>query len=338
MATQPTPRQTVEGKTQQGEQVTGAVAAALAAGNAVTTTAVPAGEVEDPRQRQVRRPGQGNSAIKIGSVTTKRWLKMLVYGPPGAGKTRWASTALDVPEMQDVLILDPDLGVLSASDRDDLDVIEVNKWSDIARAKEFLALHLNARDKGNEERLRTLQDHYMNDTLRNPERLRRYRTVIIDTFSEAAKQVMGQLMGAEIGDVTLDEIPDSPEYKEWNQNTNMLRAAVREFRAMPIHLILTCHEKMMEVDKRKFRTPDISGQLARGVQGLVDIVGYLRTVQPAAEPGKKPPAPVRRLYLQPSGGFDAKNRIPGMDDVPYLNNSSVKDLYTALNKKRETAG
>src|SRR5690606_26256786 len=49
-----------------------------------------------------------------------RNMKILVYGPQGAGKTTLAATAQDHPDMRDVLFLDCEGGLMSVASRGDI--------------------------------------------------------------------------------------------------------------------------------------------------------------------------------------------------------------------------
>ena len=70
----------------------------------------------------------------------ERYLKMLVYGNYGVGKTTLACTACSVPNMQDVLMINAEAGDLSVTEFD-LDEITVRNFATLGRINEFLRQH-----------------------------------------------------------------------------------------------------------------------------------------------------------------------------------------------------
>ena len=85
----------------------------------------------------------------------------------------------------------------------------------------------------------------------------------------------------------------------------MMLRVVRAFRDLPMNVIFTCGEKYNQDETKKYRyVPDMTGQLAKKVQGFMDMVGYY--VQGKGESGSIQ----RRLYVMPSGTgrYDAKHR------------------------------
>jgi hypothetical protein len=250
-------------------------------------------------------------------------MNMLVYGEFGVGKTTFAATAEDVPEMRDVLYIDAESGELTLQNRANLDVITVNQYRQFARIREFLAAHCKYRDTNNEAELLRL-DQMLRAPGEEPV-LRKYRTVVIDSISEVYKYCMYQLLSINQNTAKLDAEPDAPEFGEWGKATEMMRLMVRSFRDLPMNVIFIGSEKAVEekVNGQVVRTKigiNLPRSLAGEVPGFLDAVGYLAV-------GKVPPdnRTVRRLYLASGQRFMAKHRFVNFKEE-YLDDPSLAKL------------
>lgn len=174
------------------------------------------------------------------------FLKMLVYGFPGAGKTFLAGTAVDCADTAPALLLDIEAGTLTVAGKP-IDVYRVKTVTDLNEIYEFL---------------RT-EDH-------------QYKFVVIDSLTELQKIGMAQIMAdARIKDPSKD--PDTPTLKEWHKSTEQIRRIVRAFRDLPVHVMFTTHAQEVkdESDGSITLKPSLSGKLAEEVAGFLDVVGYL---------------------------------------------------------------
>jgi len=243
---------------------------------------------------------------------------MLIYGTYGCGKTRFTSTAQDVPRMQNLLFLNVESGSMTISNRQDIDQISITDFRTFARVYEFLKLHCRFRDEGSEEsmqELRKLEASLKGLSMEDIDQPTLYRTVVIDSLTEVQKYCMYHILGVKPGEVQLDLETPRPEWKEWGQSAEMLRLLIRSFRDLPMNTFFVCAEKIDEDDsKRRFHAPNLPGKLSSEAQGFLDVVGYLATSLP-----KKPEeAPLRRLYLQPNAQFNAKDRYHNDKLVPFI--------------------
>ena len=213
-----------------------------------------------------------------------QYLKVLVYGRPGVGKTYFAGTAEDDPRTAPVLFADVEGGVLTISHRGEaLDVFRINDFGDDLEALfGFLS-------SGQHE----------------------YKSVVIDSLTELQKASMRGIMRKAI-QTQPGRDPDSPMLQEWGKNLEQVRRVVRAFRDLPIHVIMTA----LEVESKDDRTgevtvsPSLSGKLASEVSGFFDIVGRLHTVAASSRDaeGNRQVTVTRRLLVSSTTKFIAKDR------------------------------
>ena len=244
----------------------------------------------------------------------ERYLKLLIYGTYGVGKTTLACSALKVPSMNNVIMINAEAGDLSVDQEKNLDAIVVQKFTTLGRINEYLKQHCKARDEGDKKFLiksEALLRGVEESEIKTP---RMYRTVILDSLSELEVYCMNQLLG--ITDSTrLDEETQSAEWTEYKKNNTMILRVVRAFRDLPMNVIFICAEKYNQDETKKYKyVPDMTGQLSKKIQGMMDMVGYY--VQ-----GKDGDQIQRRLYVMPSGNgkWDAKHRYADFKDDHFVN-------------------
>lgn len=231
-------------------------------------------------------------------------LKLLVYGNYGVGKTTLAASAMEVENMRDVVMVSAESGDLAVENVEGLDSIDVQDFRQLGQIHEYLRQHCKARDAGDTDRLRAMEAALREVDEKDIKEPKQYRTVIIDSLSELEAYCFNQLLG--ITDTTrLDEETQSAEWAEYKKNHTMLLRVVRAFRDLPMHVIFTCGEKYNQDETKKYKyTLDLTGQLAKKIQGFMDMVGYYAMGR--GDEGRV----LRRLYVMPSGTgrYDAKHR------------------------------
>lgn len=257
-------------------------------------------------------------AFQINSSNErKRYLKLMVYGEYGVGKTFLAGTAATVPDLGKVLLLDAEAGDLTLDDRD-IDQIRIEDYKVTARVLEFLKVHCSQRDiytdpksstddkDAAKTRLIEMESTLKGTDIEDIDEPTLYRTAIIDSLTEIETFCMYQLLG--INDMTrLDEEVATAEWSEYKRNHSMIQRLVRSFRDLPMHVVICCAAQYVQDENKRMKfSPALTGKLSKQVQGFVDMVGFLVVGQPK-EDGTLP----RRLYIQPSneGRYDAKNRF-----------------------------
>lgn len=274
----------------------------------------PAAQTPTPDQTSKPKP------FKLSSTkSVERYLKMMIYGDYGTGKTTFAGSSEDVKGMKDVLVIDAESGNLSLANRN-IDVIPVREYSQFARVHEFLRLHCKYRDEKNKEALIKLETMFRDEEVATP---KVWRTVVIDSLSEVQKYCMYQLLGIKIGEQKLDLLPDSPEFKEWGQSAEMIRLLVRSFRDLPMNVIFVCSQRVEQDEQKKMHYgPALPGKLANEVQGFLDVVGYLAVDNRQTQEGL---ITTRRLFIQPSKVYQAKNRLT-QAPVAYIDDPTMQKL------------
>jgi hypothetical protein len=256
-----------------------------------------------------------------------RWLKMIIYGKHGAGKTELAGSAVDVPQMRDVVMIDAESGDMTLHDStriknpDLMHHIRVTSFSQVAYVQEFLKAYCSARDRGD---IKTMSKLYFQVTGVQTDTPPNYRTVIVDSLTEVEVYCVYQLLKINPESTHIGDDIDTAGWPEFRKNNEMVKLMVRAFRDLPMHVIFVCAESYTQDEQKKHHySPALTGKLASQVQGFVDIVGWITVGQ---SDGKEE-AP-RRVFIQPiSGGpkFDAKNRR-SVYKAPFFDNPSMMSI------------
>jgi phage nucleotide-binding protein len=212
--------------------------------------------------------------------TISPYLNLLVYGPPGVGKTWFAGTAEDSLNTNPVLFLDVEGGTLTLRKRKDLDVVRVRGTEDL------VDIH---------NKLKAENNGY-------------YKTVVIDSLTELQKLDMAGIM-RELVSRRPDLDEDVPSQREWGKSIEHMRRIVRAYRDLEMNTIFTC---LVIVDKDDngtvTYTPSLPGKLKMEISGFVDVVGYMTTAQENGET-------TRRLQFAQTRKVIAKDRTDALGDV-----------------------
>lgn len=275
--------------------------------------------------------------FRIGGIEpVGHWFKALIYGKYGIGKTYLAGTVGDVPEMGDVLWIDAEAGTLTLQGlpwTDKLDRVECTNMATLARVHEFLQAHVVSRDANNEDHLRTMEAQLKGVTPADITTPKKYRTVVIDSFSEIDRMHMSGLLG--ITDKTaLDAEIEKAEWEHYGKNLSKMILMARIFRNLKMHVIFLCAEAFTEDEiKRKKFLPAMTGQARSVIQGIFDVVGYL-TSEEVTNQQKNIRETERRLYIVPGPRWDAKNRFSNVQ-AGYFANPTIKQIVRAIGIVKE---
>lgn len=179
--------------------------------------------------------------LKITKLTEKpQYVKIIVYGRTGVGKTRFAATA------PDVLFIDAEAGTLSIADKP-IDVVTIQDFNQLDEVFDFLL-------KG---------DH-------------KYKSVVIDSLTEVQLKCMDNIIKSEV-EKKPDRDPDVPTQQNWGKSFNQIRKLIRKFRDLPMNVIFVCEAKDNKDEETGiiYTVPALPGQLANKIPGYMDIVGYM---------------------------------------------------------------
>lgn len=261
----------------------------------------------------------------VRSEQAEYWMKLLIYAAYGAGKTTFASGALDIDEMNDVLFIDAEGGTLVLPEG--VDLVRIKRYDQMARVKDYLRLHCRYRDEGNLEKLAKLESQLRGEEVK-PEDAKQYRTVIVDSLTEVYQFLQYMITGVDYESQALDLEPEGMEGSVWNKASEMTQLLVRTLRDLPMHVVIVCSEQEVQTEGSKIlKRPALPGKLGSKVQGFLNTVGYLE-VATVKEDGKS--VIRRRLWLQQGHPrFQAKMRLRRelhADAPRYLDEPHIGDL------------
>jgi len=177
--------------------------------------------------------------MEFENPTETHFLKGIIYGRPGSGKTVMLPTMVG-----ETLILNVEGGLLSIRDKlteGTVKSVAVNTAQDIRN----VSMELKT------------EDHT-------------FKTVAIDSLTEVQKLVMVEIMAGQTD-------KDVPAMRDWYKCTEEMRGMIRFFRDLPMHVFFTClpREDKDEQYGNIISRPSLSGKLADDACGYVDLVLYL---------------------------------------------------------------
>jgi GTPase SAR1 family protein len=287
-------------------------------------------------QAPVQTGGGGTKAIGPGAFQVRsmrntahqKWFNGLFYGKHGAGKTTLLASAVDVPQMNDVLVVTAEGGTVVFEDNDritayeDLDVIKIDRIEQFNKVYEFVKAHVSMRDDPSKEAaLRNLQKMVIDD---EDDRLRRYRTVIIDSLSEIEALNLSKILNLDALGLDAGDDMEVAGFPQFRKNMHLMQRIIRQFRDLNIHVLVTCAESFTQDERKAYHYgPKLTGQLSGIVQGFFDVVGWLVVGQKASEDASGP----RRLFVQPQSNpkADAKCRLAAYKS-DYFDNPTMHDI------------
>jgi hypothetical protein len=233
------------------------------------------------------------------------WVKMLIYGVPGVGKTMLSGSSDEVERMRPVLFVDIEGGTKTI--RDKYPDVEVLRVKDEFDEKGRLV-------KTSWERLQDVYEDIRKGVLP-------YKTYVIDSLTEGQKMSMYSVMTRTVkGDPTRDL--DIPAQRDWGKSGEMVRRMVRAFRDLDANVIFTALEAS-DKDQQTGAvtiTPSLPGKLRYEISAFLDEVLYMYTKV-------EKDGIIRRVLTQPTGKFIAKDRsgrLPQTMDDPSM--AEIADL------------
>lgn len=226
--------------------------------------------------------------MKVSKDIPAKKLNILLYAVPGDGKTTLAASAIDVPELNEVLFLDIDRGLRSLQDR-------AGKFShvQINSAKEFEdAIVELAGEKG-----------------------KQYKTVVVDSVTELCAMELEAITKAAVAKGGRRDNVDQTELIDYKLLGSKVLRLLRLARDLPQTIIYTAKAtKIVPVNADNLPIPgavptEIFPTMPKKVReellGMVDAACYLAQDKEG----------VRKLYTTATGPVVAKNRIANLPAI-----------------------
>ena len=257
----------------------------------------------------------------------RKFIKAIIYGKFGVGKTFLAGTAQDVKEMANVINIDVEGGNKVLDYRGDIPTVEVRNYDRLNHVYEYLRAHCLFRDRNDIDNLKQSEAWFRGIDIKSIKKPTIFNTVTIDSISEVVRYCMYKKLGIDIETTKLDIFSAAPEYKERYSVTDNITLMIRKFRDLPMHVIFVSSSKYHKDELgRMVYNLNIEGALANDIQGFVDHVGYytMETLENEEH---------RYLILKPGATYQAKNRFKNFSGR-YLIDPIFQDIYDleVLNK------
>ncbi len=234
-----------------------------------------------------------------GAKDYGRWIKALIVGPPGAGKTIMSST------FPDALFASAEGGLMSIADRR-------QKYVEIKTSDELLQLKY-AIDQ---------EPAVRQDLLGFP-----VETVVVDTIDEIQRILIRERLDS--------QKKESMSLPDWGWLGEQMQAIIRGFRNLPMHVVFTCHSKEVtdQESGRLYFKPGLQGAIGDQIPAYVDLAVLLRAqMTTIIEDGEAKKKMVRVLQTFPDAQHDwIKDRSGKLPhEVPIDFESDFKRLHAAI--------
>lgn len=228
-----------------------------------------------------------NQTVAKDSPIPAKYIKAIIYGQPGSGKTYFLGSANNHPMTANIIVADVDEGTLTLEGMN-IDYIPIQKWKDIQEAYELLVKYTHWRDmyllaESAEVKNKAVGQMAVLLGATTQEEFEAFKanvpiffTVAIDTTTELQKKNMTSVMASMLN-VHPDRDPDVPSVREWGISGNQMRDIIKKFKSLDMHVFFTFHTvyNKDEVLGTIEQLPSLPGKLAPEVPGYVDIVGHM---------------------------------------------------------------
>lgn len=223
---------------------------------------------------------------RAGAAEYGRFIKMLVAGAPGAGKTRMGSTA------PNPIYASAEGGLMSVADRS-VPYVNIETSEDLLQLKVGL------------EQDKSVRAEVFGFDI---------ETVVIDTIDEIQRILIKE---------RLEETRQAHmAIQDWGWLGEQMQAIIRGFRNLDMHVIFNVHlkESSNAETGRTWFDPGLQGGIASQIPAYVDLACLLKSSLVSEVKGDKVvERQVRQLVTQPSRDFgwlkDRSGRLPGELEV-----------------------
>jgi hypothetical protein len=215
---------------------------------------------------------------QIMHPSTARFLKCLLYSPPGHGKTFLAGTAQDDPRTSPCLFIDFEGGTDTLVGRDDLALIRVRSWDDYREA--FLEAQTG-----------------------------KYKSVVVDSLGETQLFALTTILSNNKVKRYDDDLLTQQDY---GIALVQMRRFVRQWRDLDLHIIMTALARdAVDAREGSIVVPKFAGQFTEDAGAMMSVVAYL-----ALTTDDKTKQTRRVLLLKNQPKYRVKARTPMDVDVP----------------------
>lgn len=241
--------------------------------------------------------------MKIQSFgTTRPFLKLLVYGEPGAGKTVFAGQAMDSEHLGKVLFLPIEGGLISIADRNP-DFIDIGRADD---------------GTPNNRTLLDLEDLVWK-LVNRAAGYEKYKTVVIDSVTDLQSRDLEEIVKS------ANRKDADVQLQDYGKDTTRMRRVLRMLRDAKLNVILTALARKEQGENDPAPTevrPDLTQSLSNSIMGFMDFVWYLY----------RDKEDNRTILTQSKGAFRAKTRLPAYAELlgPYVKNPNLATMYSQL--------
>jgi len=227
---------------------------------------------------------------------------ILLYGPPGVGKTWLASTAQDHSEMADVVFLNVEGGLITIAGRRDIKAVNIIAIDPFKSTPQLPTMPENCS---------TLEDEFWK-LANKKEEYANIRTVVIDSGSECQTLNLECIVNAAVSGNKAtpgkkSRGRDDIYLEDYGKSSAQLKRLFRWFRDLDINCIITAlpayifqkgpDNKTVGTEPIEVR-PQFTDKLAKSVMGYMDFVWYVYEDAQGQ----------RHLLTQKTGIFQAKTR------------------------------
>jgi hypothetical protein len=206
-----------------------------------------------------------------------RYLKALIFSPPGHGKTWLAGTAQDDPRTSPCLFIDFEGGTDTLVGRD-IDVVRIRDWKDYQEAFQIA-------QSG------------------------RYRSCVVDSLGETQLFALTTILGNNKVKRYDDDLLTQQDY---GIALVQMRRFVRQWRDLDLHIIMTALARdAIDAREGSIVVPKFAGQFTEDAGAMMSVVAYL-----ALTTDDKTKQTRRVLLLKNQPKYRVKARTPMDVDVP----------------------